>query len=146
MSVRLSELNNYSNTQKNQNLNVQPMAPVQQVVVTVSADYATTGYLELNYMVFDAGWSPAYDLRADDITSPVKLTYKANVFQNTGVNWDNVNLKLSTINPNRSNVKPTLAPWYVDFYRTVQAPVYTGNDYAQPAMDDAYDMNEEVKE
>jgi len=66
-------------------------------------------------MVPDAGWSPAYDLRADDITSPVKLTYKANVYQSTGVNWDNVNVKLSTINPNRSNVKPVLAPWYVDF-------------------------------
>lgn len=146
MSSRLSELNNYSNTQQNKNINTQPMAPVQQVIVTVSADYATAGYLELNYMVSNAGWSPAYDLRADDITSPVKLTYKANVYQNTGVNWDNVKLKLSTINPNRSNVKPTLAPWYVDFYRPVQAPVYTGNAYAQPAMDDAYDLEESAAE
>lgn len=142
MSNRLSELNNYSANQRNLNQQVKPMDPVQQVIVTVSADDATAGYLELNYMVYDAGWSPAYDLRADDITSPVKLTYKANVFQNTGVNWDNVNVKLSTINPNRSNVKPVLAPWYVDFYRPVQTPIYSGNAYAQPKKDDGYDLEE----
>ncbi len=144
MSNRLAELNNYSVNQRNQNQQVQPLAPVQQVIVTVSADYATSGYIELSYMVPDAGWSPAYDLRADDITSPVKLTYKANVYQSTGVNWDNVNVKLSTINPNRSNVKPVLAPWYVDFYRPVQVPVYSGNAYAQPTMDDSYDLKELV--
>jgi uncharacterized protein (TIGR02231 family) len=143
MNQRLAELNNYQNTQINKNAYAQPMAPVQQVIITVSSDIATTGYLEINYMVPDAGWSPAYDLRADDITSPVKLTYKANVYQNTGIDWKDVNVKLSTINPNRSNVKPVLAPWYVDFYRPVQAPVYAGNAYAQPSVaDEMYELKE----
>lgn len=141
MQNRLAELNNY---QVNKNQTPKTLAPIQQVVITVSSDIATSGSLDLNYMVPDAGWSPAYDLRADDISSPVKLTYKANVYQNTGINWENVDVKLSTINPNRSNVKPTLAPWYVDFYQPIQQTSYPGAAYNAPSqMDDQYELKVE---
>ncbi|MCB9189656.1 MAG: DUF4139 domain-containing protein [Flavobacteriales bacterium] len=140
MNNRLIELQNYNANIQN-NYVPKSTAPVQQVVVTVSADEATSGYLDISYMVNNAGWSPAYDLRADDIASPVKLTYKANVYQTTGVDWDNVDVTLSTINPNRSNIKPTLAPWYIQYYQPVQTPVYTGNAYPQSAKKDAYELS-----
>jgi uncharacterized protein (TIGR02231 family) len=117
MQNRKSELENYSHQS---GFNVVSPQPVNQIVVSVSSDIPTTGYLDLSYMVAQAGWSPSYDLRADDITSPVKLTYKANVFQSTGVEWKNVKIKLSTINPNRSNVKPVLAPWYLSYYQPIK--------------------------
>ena len=120
MSQRLRELDNYI-----RNLQHQPVIsqPIQQVIVTVSAENEIDGSLELNYMVPDASWSPSYDLRADDINSPVKLTYKANVYQNTGEEWNNVNVKLSTINPNRSNYKPSLATWYINYYQPISKPI-----------------------
>jgi uncharacterized protein (TIGR02231 family) len=90
--------------------------PTSEVVVTVKAESATNADFELNYIVLDAGWYPIYDLRAKDTQSPIQLSYKANVFQNTGVEWDNVKITLSTGNPTQSGVKPELSTWYVNFY------------------------------
>lgn len=140
MNNRLTNLQNYNANIQN-NYVPKSTAPIQQIIVTVSADAATSGYLDISYMVNGAGWSPAYDLRADDISSPVKLTYKANVYQTTGVDWDDVDVTLSTINPNRSNVKPTLAPWYIQYYQPIQTPMYGGRAYPQSAKKDAYEMS-----
>lgn len=90
-----------------------------EIVVSVSAQAAVTGTLEVNYIVANAGWNPVYDLRAVNTKSPLSLSYKANVFQSTGEEWKNVRLKLSTANPNQSGLKPELYPWYLDFYTPV---------------------------
>jgi uncharacterized protein (TIGR02231 family) len=55
-------------------------------------------------------------LRVDKINSPVKLVYKANIVQNSGVKWDNVKLSLSTGNPNEGAEAPTMNPWNLSFY------------------------------
>lgn len=91
-----------------------------EIVVNISADAATTVDLDVNYVVYNAGWVPVYDLRAINTKQPVQLSYKANVFQNTGEDWKNVKLKLSTANPNLGGVKPELYTWYLDF----DQPVY----------------------
>jgi uncharacterized protein (TIGR02231 family) len=70
----------------------------------------------VNYVVANAGWYPVYDLRAINTQSPVQLNYKANVFQNTGEEWKNVKLRLSTANPSLGGLKPELYAWYLDFY------------------------------
>ena len=44
----------------------------------------------------NAGWTPFYDVRSESINSPVNLTYKAKVFQNTNEEWSNIKLSLST--------------------------------------------------
>lgn len=87
-----------------------------ELVVSVSAEAATNVELQVRYVVANAGWSPVYDLRAIDTKNPVQLSYKANVFQSTGEEWNNVKLKLSTANPNLSGQKPELYSWYLDFY------------------------------
>lgn len=93
-----------------------PYVPENQVVVTVSADAPATGVVELSYMVNEAGWTPSYDLRASNANEPVKIIYKAHVFQNTGEDWNNVRMKLSTSNPNRSHIKPELPVWYINYF------------------------------
>jgi uncharacterized protein (TIGR02231 family) len=90
--------------------------PRYQIVVTVSSEETTAGILNVNYLVNGASWSPKYDIRATGINQPVELTYKANVLQNSGENWENVILKLSTNNPNKSKVKPILPVWYLNYY------------------------------
>ena len=45
-----------------------------------------------------AGWVPYYDIRVKEINSPIKLTYKAKVYQNTNEEWSNIQLSLSTGN------------------------------------------------
>lgn len=90
---------------------------VNQVVVKFYTPKALTSNVKLSYVIPDAGWVPTYDVRVDSITQPVKLSYKANVFQNSGINWDKVNLTLSSGNPSEGAQAPTLSPWYLDFYQ-----------------------------
>ena len=102
-------------------------APIYQVIVTVSAKEAVSGSLSISYICSNAGWTPAYDIRVKDVDAPVELTFKANVYQNTGEDWNNVKLKLSTNNPGKNNTKPYLAAWYLNYYMPVNA--YTSNMY-----------------
>ncbi len=90
--------------------------PGGQLLVKFYAKEATATAVTISYVVPHAGWSPTYDIWADDAHSPVKLYYKANIYQNSGVKWNNIRLTLSTGNPNEGVQAPTLAPWYLAFY------------------------------
>ncbi len=70
----------------------------------------------LTYYVYAASWTPYYDIRVTDIDSPVTIEQKGNVSQQTGEDWTNVTLTLSTGNPALGGELPQLNPWYVDFY------------------------------
>lgn len=101
------------------------LKPNHKVVVTTSSKINTSGKLKLSYMVSNASWSPSYDLRAEEINQPVALTYKVNIYQNTGENWDNIKIKLSTNNPHKSKVKPVLPTWYLNYYTPSYARTQT---------------------
>ena len=148
VNARLSDLRKYKNSEEPQKV----YAPIHQVIVTVSADAPVTCTVDVSYMIANAGWVPSYDLRSTTAAAPVQLTYKANVFQTSGEDWDNVKLKLSTSNPNRSNIKPALPPWYINYYtaqRETKIPTgarstSTGNTSISDVELDAIkkDMNE----
>jgi uncharacterized protein (TIGR02231 family) len=63
--------------------------------------------------VGNAGWIPVYDLRAEDVNSPIAFSYRAKVFQSTGSDWKNVNLTISTGNPTVGGQIPVLYPWFL---------------------------------
>ncbi|MCB8994065.1 MAG: mucoidy inhibitor MuiA family protein [Bacteroidales bacterium] len=87
-----------------------------QLTLVLKADAACTGSIEINYLVQAAGWYPSYDIRVNKLSEPVSLIYKANVYQNTGVPWENVNLSFSNANPSLGGNVPILYPWYLNFY------------------------------
>ena len=86
-----------------------------ELYVVVSAKERTPAKLEVSYFVNGAGWKPNYDLRATNVTSPITLNYKAKVHQNTGIDWNNVTLTLSTLNPKRSGTQPKLDAWTLQY-------------------------------
>ncbi len=96
-------------------------AATSEVLVAISAPAAGQAEFKLSYVAPNAGWTPAYDIRVQDISKPVALTYKANITQNTGEDWPNVQLSLSTGNPAKSNIRPELQPWWLRFYEPVAA-------------------------
>ncbi len=63
----------------------------------------------------NAGWFPSYDIRAKNINEPVQLIYKANVKQDTKIDWTNVKLKFSSADPNVSGVAPELQTYYLNY-------------------------------
>lgn len=123
LQLRYNELNQYK--QRLESENQIPAKHLYQIIVTVSSKYVTSGSIFVNYYVNNASWSPSYDLRADNTSDPVQLNYKAHILQNTGEDWDNVKLTLSTMNPNRSNDKPVLSTWYLRFYSPGVAVIST---------------------
>ena len=95
---------------------------VTEMDVKVSVSQACRAEFDLSYYVKNAGWYPTYDVRSEGTSRPLQLSYKANIFQNTKEKWDNVLVKLSSANPNRSNVAPELRTYWLDYGR--QAPHY----------------------
>lgn len=88
----------------------------KEIVVNVSSDAKTTATFELTYVMTQASWIPKYDIRSEDIAEPVLLTYKADVFNFSGYDWNNVNITLSTGNPSVDNTQPYLNSWYLSYY------------------------------
>jgi uncharacterized protein (TIGR02231 family) len=117
MQERLLKLRRH---QSSTSSDANPDGPIPQVIITISANEAVSGKLNISYLVSNAGWIPMYDLRSDGLTSKINLTYKAKVFQNSGLDWENVKLNISTNNPFQNKTKPTLHPWYIDYYNYQQ--------------------------
>jgi uncharacterized protein (TIGR02231 family) len=85
--------------------------PTGEIVVQLANSSAGVANFDLTYYVTNCGWIPMYDIRVKDTNTPANITAKANVFQNTGQEWKNVKLALSTGNPSQGNTKPLLNPW-----------------------------------
>ena len=101
-TLQLNELNYTENARSN------------QVVVIVDSDNAQDLNLELKYIVSNCGWQANYDLSATDIDGKINIKYKAKVYNNTGNDWNDIKLVLSTSNPNISASAPELSPWYLN--------------------------------
>jgi uncharacterized protein (TIGR02231 family) len=129
--------------------------PTSEVVVNISSNETTSAGLWITYTVYDAGWVPAYDVRAKDVLNPVQLVYNARVSQNTGEDWEKATVKLSTANPQQRGEKPELQPWYIDFEQpialqqtsnVVRAGVSKKAAYAAPAVMEDLAMPMEAEE
>lgn len=99
------------------------------VPVTTKASSANIDFI-ITYVVNGAGWHPTYDLRVENIKSPMDITYKANIYQSSGEDWKDVDLTISSGNPKLGGVRPMLRPWYLSFnqrlvYFHQQAPSVT---------------------
>ena len=68
---------------------------------------------DLSYNTLQAGWVPYYDIRIKEINSPIKLTYKAKIYQNTSEEWSDVKLSLSTGKLNKSNKAPNFNTQFI---------------------------------
>ena len=91
--------------------------PTSEIEIAIKADQNTSASFTLTYLVTNAGWHPGYDLRVKDVEHPLELTYQADVYQNTGVDWNNVKLTFSNGNPNQSGVAPELNTWFLNYQR-----------------------------
>jgi len=98
-------------------INARPTLPSSEIEVRIDSETQGTGKFLVTYVVSNAGWFPKYDIRVTDIKQPLTLNYKAEVFQNTGVDWNNVKLRFSNGDPNKSGVLPSLNTWNLNFAR-----------------------------
>ncbi len=100
-----------------------------EIRIRVKAPTSGTGSFQINYLVANAGWYPKYDVRVKNISENLQLNYKAEVYQNTGVDWKNVKLRFSNANPNQSGQAPQLEKWELNYARYT-----TVNKFALPPV------------
>ncbi len=86
----------------------------KKVTVSVSVTKAGNVTLTPSYVLGGARWYPVYDLRVNSEDQSVEMVYYAMVAQQTGEDWTNVQLSISTARPNISANMPTLASWYLN--------------------------------
>jgi len=85
--------------------------PTSEIVVEIDAPVEVAASFTLTYFVGNAGWTPAYDLRAKNTSDPIELLMKAQVVNSTGEAWDKVDLSLSSGNPTLGGDMPQLQAW-----------------------------------
>lgn len=123
-----------------------------QVIIIVDADEGVSMKSTLKYLVSDCGWAANYDLSAVDINQKINLKYKAQVYNNTGSAWNNVDLILSTGDPRLSASHPELTPWYLNYYEATKmygkksyyAPQVVQQDYRMEAQNNINMANQRV--
>lgn len=95
-----------------------------KLILQIMSETAGNVNLDINYLTQGASWNPFYDLRVQSVKSPINMMYKAQVVQNTGIDWKQVKLTLSSGNPNQNNQAPILNSWYLNFSHPqyMQAP------------------------
>jgi hypothetical protein len=86
-----------------------------EITIKVSTKLSVQSILSLKYLVNDAHWLPSYDIRAKNIQSPISITYKANVSQQSGEDWENVDLTISSADPSLGGERPSLKTWVLGF-------------------------------
>jgi uncharacterized protein (TIGR02231 family) len=125
--------------------------PSGEISVSASSEKQVSGRLSFSYVVANASWYPSYDIRVDDIKNPVTIFYKANVSQNSGVEWKDVKLSFSTATPWVAGNIPILYPWYIDYYnpappimRSTRPSAFNRND-APVMLEMAVDSKMEEK-
>ena len=101
--------------------------------VEVAVEIAREGSLslELASVTPQAGWEPSYDVRLADDAKTAELTFRAMVRQQTGEDWNNVDLTLSTARPAVGGAPPELYPWHISFHRP--QPMMSEMAYGAPA-------------
>ena len=75
--------------------------------------------MKLSYQLNQASWYPVYDANLDTQQSKLAVTQAAYVQQNSGENWDNVALTLSTLQPSAAVEPPVLSSWWIDYQRPI---------------------------
>jgi uncharacterized protein (TIGR02231 family) len=82
----------------------------RDAVIVVDKVNAPAGDVTLHYLVGAATWRPQYRLKAGGEKDAVQVEYLAAVAQQTGEDWPDVGLVLSTAQPTLSATLPDLKP------------------------------------
>ncbi|HEU4472410.1 MAG TPA: mucoidy inhibitor MuiA family protein, partial [Flavisolibacter sp.] len=114
LAAGLQKINNQIREEERKNTRKAGVLKLQ-----LSAAAAGRYDIGISYITPNAWWTPAYDIRVDDIKNPVKVVYKARISQTTGIDWRKVRLSLSTSLPSQWGNAPVLTSWFLSYINPV---------------------------
>ena len=92
----------------------------RSIVVDLECQKGGALDLSFSYLVGGIYWQPIYDARVSMEKSEVELASYGAIKQNTGEDWTDVNLALSTAKPNIGGRMPYVSPWILEVYQPYQ--------------------------
>lgn len=123
------------------------------VIIPVETTSITSATLHISYQMSGASWRPVYDARLTSQSGELEITQYGEVTQRTGQNWQDVNLTLSTAQPQRGASLPPLSPKWVSLYEPHKkaqmfsrssGAAYESDMVAQNLSMDALHLEEEI--
>lgn len=115
---------------------------VREAILYLNKTDPAAQSLQLSYLVNGCGWSPSYTIRAVSEEDHADLEYNGLIFQQTGEDWSNIHLTLSTASPALSAFGPGIAPFRLTLTQAVpqqQAELQMGRakaaEYAEQLFD-----------
>lgn len=111
--------------------------PEGEIVIKIESKSDARIQLKVDYLVSEASWFPTYDIRAKDIQSPIAITYKASIGQQSGEDWENVKLTVSSANPSSSGARPVIGRWILGFNNRVMGGNTPGNMVSGRVVDES---------
>ncbi len=87
--------------------------PTSDITVTLVANKDMEANMGFKYIIPTAGWTPKYDIRTEGTGNQVKLVYRAILFNNSGLDWKDIKIILSTASPDIGINIPQLSKWYL---------------------------------
>jgi TonB-dependent SusC/RagA subfamily outer membrane receptor len=96
------------------------------IKLNLMASYATNATITVTYFTQSARWTPFYDMIITDVTKPVQLKGKSKVRQTTGIDWNKINITLSTATPSKTKDAPVFSTWFLDY--TNNYPLITAKE------------------
>lgn len=89
-----------------------------EVLLNIITNASSNLKIKCAYVVKNVRWAPLYDLHYNGPDKPLTLTYKAQIYQNTDLDWNNIRLAVATGNPQQNNSRPIMSVRYVDYYKS----------------------------
>ena len=87
--------------------------PTSDITATFIANKDVETTVSFKYLIPTAGWTPKYDIRTEGTGKEVTLVYRAILFNNSGLDWKDIKIILSTANPDIGINIPQLSKWYL---------------------------------
>ena len=88
---------------------------VGKILLQLNCPAAGNFIFTISYITPTAYWNPYYDLRVENTSKPINLSYKAKLVQTSGIDWKQIKLSLSTSTPNQNGNAPILNSWFLHY-------------------------------
>ena len=110
------ELNERKKELTKQQQDLQKLTNCFRIRVDITADKEGKCPVELRYYDRNRWWNPVYEIYTSEEEDKLSIKLKADIFQNSIENWEDVKMTLFTGNPQISGNIPQLYPQYLSIY------------------------------
>jgi uncharacterized protein (TIGR02231 family) len=84
-----------------------------EVTLTLSGPPVPETDLTMTYTLNGCGWLPLYRLDARPREGLIRFTWETEIWQSSGIDWNQVDTELATLQPHAALAPPGLPPWII---------------------------------